>query len=445
MLRVRPAPLPVHKGTLGQGVILQDHVVRDGQRGGQAHAQPVLGDEGHGDALFQDGLGGQAHDVVPLVDHQAGLDRPQTGDGLAQLLLAAARDASHAQDLAAADIEVHVVDGHGTLVAADGQVPYLQQGAGLLHQGAVDVQVDLPAHHPLGQLLLAGLGGVHGGDILALAQDGHPVRQLHHLVQLVGDDDDGVPLVPHPAQDGEQLFDLLHRQHGGGLVQDDDLGPVIQHLDDLQGLLFRHGHVVDLLLGVQLKAELAHHVLDLAIAVLLQAKARLFFAHPDVVRRGEHVHQLEVLVDHADAQLFGVLRGVDGHGLALHQDLPRVWLIDAGEHVHQRGLARAVLPQQGQYLPLAQVQVDVMVGRHAAKGLGDAPHLNGIGSLRHKKFLLCPGKARLAGLLPLFSPVRAGNLRPQQQRPTWVGKKSGPAGYPAGPGFGSLIVREGGR
>ena len=270
-----------------------------------------------------------------------------------------------------------MVDGRGPFVAADGQIPDLQQGAGLLHGRALDVQVDLPAHHPLGQLLLVGLGGVDGGDIFPLAENGHPVGQLHHLVELVGDDDDGVPLVPHPAQHPEELFDLLHGKNGGGFIQNDDLGPVIQHFDDLQGLLFRYGHVPHQFLGVQFKAELFYHPADLGIAGFFQAEARLLLAHPDVVGGGENVHQLEVLVDHADAQLFCVLRGVDGRGLALHQDLPRVRLIDAGEHIHQSGLARAVLPQQGQNFALAQVQADVMVGHHTAEGLGDASHLNG--------------------------------------------------------------------
>ena len=152
------------------------------------------------------------------MDHLAALDGPQAGDGLTQLLLAAARDAGHAQDLAAPDIEVHPVDGHGPLVDADGQVPDLQQGAGLFHHGALDVQVHLVAHHELGELLLIGLGGVYGGDVLPLAEDGDPVGDLQHLVELVGDDDDGVALRLHAAEHVEELGCLLDGKDGGGLV-----------------------------------------------------------------------------------------------------------------------------------------------------------------------------------------------------------------------------------
>ena len=88
----------------------------------------------------------------------------------------------------------------------------------------------------LGELLLVGGGSLHRADVLPFPEDGHPVRDLQHLVELVGDDDDGMARRLHTAQDVEELGDLLDGEDGGGLVQDDDLGPVIQHLHDLQGL-----------------------------------------------------------------------------------------------------------------------------------------------------------------------------------------------------------------
>ena len=171
------------------------------------------------------------------MDHLAALDGPQAGDGLAQLLLAAAGDAGHPQDFAPPEVEAHMVDGGGALVAFDGQVPDFQEGPGLLHHRPLDVQLHLPAHHVLGELLLAGGGGVHGTDVLPLPEDGHPVADLQHLVELVGDDDDGVARSLHAAEHIEEPGRLLHGEDGGGFVQDDDLGPVVQHLDDLQGLL----------------------------------------------------------------------------------------------------------------------------------------------------------------------------------------------------------------
>ena len=186
-------------------------------------------------------------------------------------------------------------------------------------------------------------------------------------------------LVPHAAEYAEELFNLLDGEHGGGLVQNDDLGAVVEHLDDLQGLLLGHRHVAHLLAGVQVEAELFGHLLNLAVAVFFQHKARLLGPHPDVIGGGEHIHQLEVLVDHADAQPLGVLGGGNGHRLAVHQNGAAVGGVDAGQHVHQGGLAGTVLSQQGENLSFSEIQVDVVVGYHRTEGLGDATKFHGIG------------------------------------------------------------------
>ena len=204
----------------------------------------------------------------------------------------------------------------------------------------------------------------------------------------MGNDDNGVSLFLHAAQHAEELVDLLHRQHGSGLVQNDDLGTVVQNLDDLQGLLLRDGHVVDLLLGIDLKTEFLGHVLDLCVAVFLQEQTGFFLTHPDVVGGGEYIHQLEVLVNHADSQPFGILRGINGNLFAVHEDLTLVRLIDTGEHIHQGGLTGAVLTQQGEDLTGTDVQLHIVVGNHAAEGLGNALQLNGILCAHGVSFLL---------------------------------------------------------
>ena len=96
---------------------------------------------------------------------------------------------------------------------------------------------------------LASRGG-DGADVLALAQNGHPVGDGHDLVELVGDDDDGFAVGLHVAQDIKEPVGLLGGEDGGGLVQNQDVRAPVEDLDDLHRLLFRDGHVVDLLVGV---------------------------------------------------------------------------------------------------------------------------------------------------------------------------------------------------
>ena len=60
---------------------------------------------------------------------------------------------------------------------------------------------------------------------------------------------------------GEELVRLLRGEHGGRLVENEDVRAAVEHLDDLDGLLLRDGHVVDLLIGVDVEAVFARRFL----------------------------------------------------------------------------------------------------------------------------------------------------------------------------------------
>ena len=75
-------------------------------------------------------------------------------------------------------------------------------------------------------------------------------------------------------------------------------------------------------------------------------------AQDDVVQHGEALHQLEVLVDHADAQCVGVVGVLDGNLHAVLFDDALLGLVQAEQHAHQRGLAGTVFAQQGVDLSL---------------------------------------------------------------------------------------------
>ena len=80
---------------------------------------------------------------------------------------------------------------------------------------------------------------------------------------------------------------------------------------------------------------------------------------------------------HADAVPDGVARPLHRHRRALDQNLAPVGADQAIQNVHQGALAGAVLADQGVDLALADLEVDVVVGDHAGKDLGDAPEFDG--------------------------------------------------------------------
>ena len=191
-------------------------------------------------------------------------------------------------------------------------------------------------------------------------------------MELVGDDDDGLAVSAHTAQNGKELVGLLGGEHGGGLIQDQDVRPPIEDLDNLYRLLLGDGHVVNLLGGVDVKAVAFTDGAHLLVGRLPVQLSALLQAQDDVLRGSEHVHQLIVLVDHADAVGVGVLGRADGHRLPAHIDLSLVGEVDTRQHVHQRCLAAAVLPQQGEDFPPVELEVDAVVGHNLPETLGDA-------------------------------------------------------------------------
>ena len=230
------------------------------------------------------------------------------------------------------------------------------------------------ADHHVRHFLRVGVLREHVAHELAVAQHGHAVAERLDLVHLVRDDDDGLAVVAHAAQDGEELVRLLRGEHGGRLVEDEDVRTAVERLDDLDRLLLGHGHIVDLLVRVEVEA--------VALADAADARGRgleieLFIeAERDVLSGGEDVDQLEVLVDHADAVAVGIARGADDDLLAVDEDLSLVGEVNAREHVHERGLAAAVFAEQRQDLAPVDIEPDAVIGDDGAEALGNVAHFD---------------------------------------------------------------------
>ena len=82
-----------------------------------------------------------------------------------------------------------------------------------------------------------------------------------------------------------------------------------------------------------------------------------------------------MLVHHADTRRNRVARALERHGLAVDEDLPLVGGVHPVQDVHERGLARAVLPEQGMNMSLLDRDIDRVVGDEGAKPLRDPPQL----------------------------------------------------------------------
>ena len=98
-------------------------------------------------------------------------------------------------------------------------------------------------------------------------------------------------------------------------------------------------------------------------------------AQRDRLHDVEHRHELEVLVDHPDAGVDRLARVSEGAGRPVDDDLARVRLVQAGQDVHQGGLAGPVLTEEAQHLAAVDRDADVVVGEDAREALGDVLEL----------------------------------------------------------------------
>ena len=123
-------------------------------------------------------------------------------------------------------------------------------------------QLDRSAHHHPGQLLLGGRLRLGLTDHPAIAQHGDPIGEGQYLVKLVGDEDEAPTVVGHPAQNDEELLDLLGRQDGGRLVQDQETAIPVEGLDDLDALTLPHRKLPHVGLRVDSQAVLSGQLAD---------------------------------------------------------------------------------------------------------------------------------------------------------------------------------------
>jgi hypothetical protein len=83
-----------------------------------------------------------------------------------------------------------------------------------------------------------------------------------------------------------------------------------------------------------------------------------------------------VLVHHADAGGDGVRRRTEAVSLVVEQDLALVGPVEPEEDVHERGLARPVLAEQGVDLSAVRGEVHAVARHDAGEPLRDAPELD---------------------------------------------------------------------
>ena len=160
----------------------------------------------------------------------------------------------------------------------------------------------------------------------------------------------------------------MPRQSSCRFIHDKNLGVQRDRLCDFNDLLIRDRQAISQLRGVDRHFEAAKELLGVTLhrRVIDETKASPgLSAHVDVLGDREVGEQRGLLVDHRDSGGLRFRRGLEAHRLAIHQKLSGVWLVNAGEHLHERRLTRAVFAGKG--VNAVRIQLDAPI-RHRGEG-----------------------------------------------------------------------------
>ena len=230
----------------------------------------------------------------------------------------------------------------------------------------------------------------HRLDALPETKNGDAVRDLEDVVEIVRHDHNAEPAVGEAANEVEHLPRLRDAQSRRRLVQDHDPGVPHDRLGDGDRLALaareaRHGLTDraerrDREAVQGLPRRLLHPGLieDDAVDPLAPEK----HVRHDV----EVVCEREVLVDDLDSERRGIPGPGDRHSLAFEVDLALVERVDPGDALDQRGLAGAVVPDEGHDLSGRDLEVDLVERLHRAELLRDVGAVQNRRGARRRPF-----------------------------------------------------------
>ena len=359
-------PLPA-EGVAAIGGGIEEHVLAHAQRHGQALAGAVAGDQA--DPFLHGGPGAAEAGGPAGQLHAAGIDRGQPEQRPADLLLAGAAQADQTDHLARAQGQRDGTD------RADPQVAQLQ-GHGLgARRGAHEDLLGWPPDDHRHQLPGRGRRHQLAPHQPPVAQHGHLVRDLEHLVQPVRDVDHPGTAVAQAPQHVEQPVHLVGRQARRRLVQHQQPRLDRQRPGDGHQRALGPRQAGDARVRVDVAADRVQRRGGAAAGsapVDQPGAAREALAHGHVLGHAHPLDQPQILVDEGDRLGRAGLRRPVPVGLAVEQDLALVEAVDPGQQLDQRRLAGAVLAQQRQDRAGADVEVDPVDRQRAAEALGDA-------------------------------------------------------------------------
>ncbi len=224
--------------------------------------------------------------------------------------------------------------------------------------------------------MVVDLGCGKGADLAPIAQHGHALGDLDHLLQAMTDEHDRDALRLQPAHRRQQQVDLMPRQRRRGFVHEQEARVGGQPAADRDDLALRDRQVADRRIERQVRiepCERGQRGFPHGAAGRRLERAAELMVDRNVLQHGQVGEQRQVLEDDLDAERLGLVRRQLLMGHPVDRDRA-AWIgrMNAGQDLDQGRFAGAVLPHQAVDLARLDRPVDGIERNRSAEALSDA-------------------------------------------------------------------------
>src|SRR6202789_643780 len=183
------------------------------------------------------------------------------------------------------------------------------------------------------------------------------------------DEDDRHSIALEPSHEIEEVELLFGRKTRGRLVENQDARVMMDRASDLDHLLLARPERRDERHRVDIEIQRKQETLRLDVETP-QPVEELLLTEIYVLRDRHRRHEIGLLEDHRDppSERFGGRCEVEG--LSVEDQFAGRQFINSGQHLHQRGLACAVLSDDRMDLAGGERKVDILDCGNAAERLG---------------------------------------------------------------------------
>lgn len=193
-----------------------------------------------------------------------------------------------------------------------------------------------------------------------------------------------IPLLLEIPHDTEEVLHLGRGERRRRLVKEQNLRLTGDRLCDLHQLLLRNAQIPDDVVAVEVRRHLAENFVRVGMHLFPVHQSQRGFRQTADIDVGRHIQmreQIQLLMDHADAEIKRLFRRFDPlEDLVSDGDRSPIRLIDAGQHLDQRGLSRAVFPHERVDFLGFQRKIHILQCFHSGEGFHDSLCLKNVHS-----------------------------------------------------------------